>query len=40
MNERYAYSFCASMMMRTLSSVETVDGVTPINSLNDFAMID
>lgn len=27
------------MMIRTLSSVDTVDGATPINSLNAFAML-
>jgi len=32
------YSFCASMITRTLSLVEAVDGDTPISSLKDFAI--
>jgi hypothetical protein len=28
------------MIIRTLSSVDTVDGATPINSLNAFAMLE
>lgn len=32
-------SFCASMMTNTLSLTEAVDGPTPINSLNAFAMV-
>jgi hypothetical protein len=33
------YSFWASMIMRALSLVEAVDGVTPTSSRNDFAML-
>lgn len=34
------YSFWASMMTRALSLVEAVDGATPTNSRNDFAILD
>jgi hypothetical protein len=33
------YSFWASIMTRTLSFVEALEGRTPTNSLNDFAIV-
>ena len=37
--EGIAYSFCASMMTRTLSLVDAVDGGTPMSSRKLLAMV-
>lgn len=39
MGAGYAHSFCASMMTRTLSLVDAVDGGTPMSSRKLLAMV-